>query len=259
MPEDPPVGIADVQTVAFPRVPAQLYEALALANLEFPEIHKDATADIQSRKEGARSYRYTYATLAEIMRAIRVPLAKQGLVVVHPIEGDELVTRLAHKSGEYLESRLRLSMNYGDVKGLGIEISYFRRYMVQALVGIAPDDESDKEAEERMQELLARSPAGWRDRDRNEEPQRGIQQPRARQAPPEDDPGPSREPGSDDDIPNGPPASALAEPGQRVYIENLAKRKKVPLEEAMAAVGVKKFETLTQDGFIAMKEWLASR
>jgi hypothetical protein len=52
---------------------------------------------------------------------------------------------LLHKSGEYLEEVWSVPVSKQDAQGYGSALTYARRYMLQAIVGLAPIDD-DAEA-----------------------------------------------------------------------------------------------------------------
>ena len=111
----------------------ELPKALCSLYGQLPTIHEDGRANYGN-----------YATLPGILGILLPALSKNGLAVVQTFEeGEErpvLVTSLLHTSGERLDSRLPLISNSGrnvqhDLAG---SISYFRRYALLAILGIAP-------------------------------------------------------------------------------------------------------------------------
>jgi len=91
-----------------------------------------------------------YATLASVLDACRVPLAKHGLAVVQVAEGDEqkvtVITRLLHASGQWIEGTFACKPGKPDAQGMGSAISYGRRYGLSAIVGIGVDDDDGNAA-----------------------------------------------------------------------------------------------------------------
>jgi hypothetical protein len=57
--------------------------------------------------------------------------------------GQVLQTILAHSSGQWVESRMRLIPPKNDVQSMGSYITYLRRYMYSAIVGVVAADEDD--------------------------------------------------------------------------------------------------------------------
>jgi len=111
----------------------ELPKALCSFYAQLPTIHEDGRANYGN-----------YATLPGILGILLPALSKNGLAVVQTFEEGQdrpiLVTSLLHTSGERVESRLPLISNSGrnvqhDLAG---SISYFRRYALLAILGIAP-------------------------------------------------------------------------------------------------------------------------
>jgi len=126
----------------------KIADALAKAQGEMKNPEKNQTAKIPTKAGG--SYQYNYADLPHTLDTIRVSLAKHGLshtsgVDAHQ-EGVVLFVRLMHTSGQWLESNFGLPHS-GDPKSAAANITYFRRYLLTALVGVAADDDLDSEPE----------------------------------------------------------------------------------------------------------------
>lgn len=121
-------------------------EALALAQLEFTAIEKDLTAHVESKRTGAK-YSYGYADLGSVIAAVRPALNKQGIGYLQPaIVGQRTVTvttLLAHKSGEFIRNDFTLPIDSSDPQAIGSAITYARRYALQSLLGIAPEEGDD--------------------------------------------------------------------------------------------------------------------
>lgn len=95
-------------------------------------------------------YKSKYADLASVMSAIRDPLSKNGLSYVQPIKISEtggmiIETILMHESGEWVSSECPVKVMKDDPQAMGSSLSYFRRYTLSALVGVAQIDD-DAEA-----------------------------------------------------------------------------------------------------------------
>lgn len=111
-------------------------------------------------------FKTRYADLSEIVKVSRPALSKYALSVTQQIiskddGGNVLVTTLAHSSGQYIESNMRIVPPKSDVQTLGSYITYLRRYSYAALVGIVTGDEDD-DGEEVMadqRKAFAKGPA----------------------------------------------------------------------------------------------------
>ena len=120
--------------------------ALTKARAEMSNPAKTHTANIKS-KSGA-SFKYSYAGLPEILDAVRPVLAKNKLAVTQSTEATDghlaIVTTILHESGEWIESEaLPIAPLQTDPRQAGIAITYGRRYSLNAMLGLAPDDDTD--------------------------------------------------------------------------------------------------------------------
>lgn len=91
-------------------------------------------------------YKSNYANLSDILQAVVPLLSSCGLSITQPMRvtenGTILITRLLHESGELIESEMVLPHN-ADPQKFGSLISYYKRYQLTALLGIATIDEDD--------------------------------------------------------------------------------------------------------------------
>lgn len=86
--------------------------------------------------------KFRYADLAECQRVTRKPLADAGLAVTQTIESNMLVTRLLHKSGQFIVSEIPFILP-NKMQELGSMLTYLKRYSYCAILGIAADDDDD--------------------------------------------------------------------------------------------------------------------
>lgn len=119
----------------------KLFAALAKAQGQFKTV--GATTQVKIPTKDGKSYTYEYATLAQIWDVIRKPLSDNGLSVSQPVVSGELLTILAHESGQYIISAYSLPHN-GEIKTFGANLSYLRRYALSPLVGAVSGDEDDE-------------------------------------------------------------------------------------------------------------------
>ena len=124
--------------------------ALVAFNSECPEVVFDKENKFLGNK---------YATLSAILKTIRQPLAKNGLTVFQGLNTEGLVTRIIHSSGEWIESTAPM-IAPGEEKGksaaqvYGSIITYMRRYMVTAALGIVSDDDNDAQAAQPKKKVM---------------------------------------------------------------------------------------------------------
>lgn len=112
-----------------------------------------ALAKAQGAMEGAAKgsenpfFKSKYADLAAVWDACREPLSKNELAVIQvPVPASEagkvaIETIMAHASGEWISGTLEMKPVKDDPQGVGSAITYIRRYGLQAMVGIAPEDD----------------------------------------------------------------------------------------------------------------------
>lgn len=93
-------------------------------------------------------FKSRYADLAEIRDTVTPALSKHGLAVAHGMDptekGIEVVTRIIHASGQWIESRFPIA--YDKPQAMGSAITYGRRYNLSAITNIAADDDDDANA-----------------------------------------------------------------------------------------------------------------
>ena len=127
---------------------AELAAALSEAQNEMGSALKDADA-----------HHGKYADLASVIKAIKQPLAKQGLSYAQlPIRESEsagVTTLLMHKSGQFIESSYTLPLAKFDAQSVGSCITYARRYALQAISGIPSDDDDGSAATDAAPDRLS--------------------------------------------------------------------------------------------------------
>lgn len=120
-----------------------LAAALAKAQAEFPTIPRDKEVTVQTTKGG--TYKFKYAPLDTIIAAVRGPLSANGLAVTQLLDGGDLVTMLLHDSGASLAGRVVLPTGEA-IQQFGSAVTYLRRYALQAMLGIAAEEDDDGNA-----------------------------------------------------------------------------------------------------------------
>lgn len=120
--------------------------ALARVQEELPQVLKAETATIPG-KEGKQGYKYSYADLAAVSRAILPILGKHGLSwVTKPTLLDGrfvLVYKLLHGPSGEVEEGVYPLPDRGSPQDVGSAITYARRYCLCSVSGVAPDDDDD--------------------------------------------------------------------------------------------------------------------
>uniref|UniRef100_A0A6M3XU40 Putative Erf family protein n=1 Tax=viral metagenome TaxID=1070528 RepID=A0A6M3XU40_9ZZZZ len=116
-----------------------------------------ALSKAQGQMQGAEKksenpfFKKPYADIASVWETCRQPLSQNGLAVIQTTEPTDdhtvcLITTLAHSSGEFISSKLKMKPVKDDPQGIGSCITYARRYSLMAMVGIAPEDDDGETA-----------------------------------------------------------------------------------------------------------------
>jgi hypothetical protein len=116
----------------------KLAPALSSLQGELPHVGKDS-----------KGYGYNYADLAATLDVLKPLLVKHGFSISQ-FGGDDastdskIVTLLLHSSGQFIKGTMNLidieMKGTNSAQNRGAVISYFRRYAVQAIMGMASED-----------------------------------------------------------------------------------------------------------------------
>jgi hypothetical protein len=119
----------------------ELAAALSAAQGEMRDAAKDASNPF---------FKSNYADLASVREAVRETFHKHGLAVSQVFNRDDhgvvVETVLMHKSGQWLCGGLSIKPVKDDPQGIGSAITYARRYSLQAVAGIAAEDDDGEVA-----------------------------------------------------------------------------------------------------------------
>ena len=131
----------------------ELFAALVKAQAEFGPLIKDS-----------KGYNYKYAQLDQLLDVVRPVLIKHGLgVIQQPTSCEDKIgvrTILIHESGESLMSEYSIKLaKANDPQAAGSVITYFRRYALMALCGIAPEDDDGQGARNTQEKKANRVPS----------------------------------------------------------------------------------------------------
>ena len=139
--------------------PTKLYTALLAAMKVCGPVKKNASNP---------AFRTKYADLQSVLDTIEGPLWDHGLLIVqrfgYDTEQAVLFTEVIHaESGERITSMIPVvSKDPHDPQKMGGAITYYRRYSLLALLGLAPEDDDGNAASkppQRQQEQPPRPPA----------------------------------------------------------------------------------------------------
>lgn len=93
-------------------------------------------------------FKSRYADFTTVVKASRPALTKNGLCVTQLIlsndEGHSVLhTILGHSSGQYIETRIKMTPAKNDVQSWASCLTYLKRYTYAAMVGITTGEEDD--------------------------------------------------------------------------------------------------------------------
>lgn len=143
--------------------------AAALAAFQKDAKNPKTTKTVIVTPKFAPSYTYKYTPLNDIIDSIKDGLSKYGLSCIQSTGGDVLevtkwisgkdgtpgslqtttgtspyvVTRILHKSGQWIETDPLHIVSGAGAQEIGSAISYARRYQLSAVLGLATDDDDD--------------------------------------------------------------------------------------------------------------------
>ena len=120
-------------------------EAFFKAQHLMPEIGKDATAKIKTKS--GYEFEYSYASYPVIIKAIRPVLKESGIILIEAVavtDGRDIliIKAICVKTGEGFES-LMILPETSDPQSRGSVLTYYRRYLVNGLFNLCPDDDID--------------------------------------------------------------------------------------------------------------------
>jgi antitoxin component of MazEF toxin-antitoxin module len=141
------------EAISSPTV-AAIFEALAAVQAKIDNVTQDREVEVPIKDKATGGikgkYKFRYATLAGILHHIRDAMTENGVWYTQFIRGGEMVTRLFHKSGEWIDGgNLQLPDFKGGPQDIGSIVSYFKRYSLTMALGLAAEEDNDAEVGER--------------------------------------------------------------------------------------------------------------
>lgn len=110
----------------------EIYKKLAKVKISIGKISKDSTNPFFKSK---------YFDVNALLEHIEPELQKNGLLLLQPIIDGFVVTQIINpETGEKIESSMQLN-NGTDPQKKGSEITYYRRYTLQSLLGLQAGDD----------------------------------------------------------------------------------------------------------------------
>lgn len=116
--------------------------ALAAAQAEMSHASKDGKNP---------HFRSTYATLSSVLDATRPVLARHKIAILQLATSEgktaRVETRLIHESGEWISATSTAEARDASPQSIGSAQTYLRRYGLQAIAGIAAEDDDGEAAQ----------------------------------------------------------------------------------------------------------------
>lgn len=112
----------------------------------------EVAPEISSISKSKQAYGYKYATLDSLIDMLRSVLPAHGLWFMQMPTRHEgqscLLTRIIHSSGEWMEDSIEmtdteLQGKANDTQKVGASITYYRRYALSSIFGVAADEDVD--------------------------------------------------------------------------------------------------------------------
>jgi hypothetical protein len=111
----------------------KLYKKLAAAIEEFDPVLKDKTNPYYNSK---------YADINGILDAVVPSLKKHNLLLLQPAQRDQVTTIIIDlEDGAQIMSSIMIPPSVTDPQKIGAAITYFRRFTLQALLGLQAEDD----------------------------------------------------------------------------------------------------------------------
>jgi hypothetical protein len=111
--------------------------ALTAFQKEVPKVRKKKSAEVTMKSGG--KYKYSYADLADVLTTALPVLTKYDLHITQGFVAGNVQTQVHHSSGQWKgDDGIPLPTHLAPQE-LGSAITFFKRYGVCALLGIAPE------------------------------------------------------------------------------------------------------------------------
>lgn len=151
---------------------SSIYKALQACHKDIKTVKKDAENPFHKSR---------YAQLDQVWDACKEVAQKYGLLILQHVSKDEgglsVSTRVVHlESEEWIEHTLPCGLDKNTAQAVGSAITYLRRYGLQPLFGVCPEDDDGNAASEAVKRQEQREQRDLR----NERQQRPVNVTRSR-------------------------------------------------------------------------------
>lgn len=112
-----------------------------------PDLFKVKAAILPLKKAAENPYfNSSYVDLNGVLDGVESILAANNFILLQPVSGRVVETRLLHSSGQFVASDMELILTKNDMQALGSAISYARRYSLVSLLGLKQVDDDGNSA-----------------------------------------------------------------------------------------------------------------
>lgn len=151
----PPKALARQRAIAAPprQAASSMWADLVQMQATMPDISKAKTAKVQGKsKTTGKEYElsYKYADITDVLAVIRPHAVKHNFAIIQTTQIRDgvlcLTTTLHHLSGTWLDSEVypvAIVRDVIDPQKIGAALTYARRYQLCAMIGVAPDEDTD--------------------------------------------------------------------------------------------------------------------
>lgn len=130
-------------------------EGLGIAQLTSSKIDKITPAFIkaQAEMEAPRldkvnpHFKTRYASLGEMYRVVKPALNAHGLSLTQPVDGHDVITRITHISGQWIQAVTPIIATRGGSQDYGGGLTYSKRQGLCSLLAIAGEEDDDGESD----------------------------------------------------------------------------------------------------------------
>ena len=112
----------------------------------YPALDVAMKAIVQPVKNKVNTFfkGHQYADLQAVNASIQPALEKAELIMVQSADGNEWCCRIIEwATGQWIEGRMPLTPKAADPQSLGIAVTYVRRYLPCAMLGLVAEDDTD--------------------------------------------------------------------------------------------------------------------
>lgn len=124
---------------------AERSERLELLFASLAKAQGELTDPTKTQRANIGNYSYKYADLAGYLAVIRPALAKYGLFLTQNPEAEpglvRVTTSIYHTSGQMVTYKPLTVPSGSTIQQIGSAITYARRYSLQAILGLASEDD----------------------------------------------------------------------------------------------------------------------